>query len=201
MQQRLPTPDELFSSYFAPWYGPELNAQYQLRVLPDMETIELPKGTSISVLNPLPEPDRKKIASQISQMEDGIDHDWPKLLSVEGEFSMAWLDHYQARFNEEEIANIIRGSQPSEFSNNLLVLTCQLGVAISKVLRMECPRLQWLYEAPYWDSSLFDLNTMTRLNGFHWAIRAMSSECAEQKLSEKVRASVEFLLKEPKLQD
>ena len=90
---------------------------------------------------------------------------------------------------------------PLEFSNNLLVLTCQLGVAISKVLRMECPRLQWLYEAPYWDSSLFDLNTMTRLNGFHWAIRAMSSECAEQKLSEKVRASVEFLLKEPKLQD
>ena len=201
MPQRLPTPDELFTTYFAPWYGSEINEQYQLRVLPDMETIELPEGTPISVLNPLPEADRKKVAHQISSMTSGIDQDWPTLLKIEGAFSRDWLDHYQARFNEEGISEIIRGSQPANFSNNLLVLTCQLGVAIARALQQECPRLQWLYEAPYWDSSLFDLNTMTRMNVFHWAVRAMSSECGEQKLSEKVQASAAFILKEPTIQD
>jgi len=193
-QTNLLSPDDLFVTYFGPWYGDSLPPDAQLRALPDVETIELPEGVHINALQPLPNDIQVKVNRQLVSMKEAAEKDWPKTLPVEGTFDESWLSAFQTHYREEELKALLQRSAPNNFTNPLLIMCCELGACLAVALQGRQPQLQWLYEFPYWDSSLFDLNSMTRINVFHWAVRAMSSEWEQQPLLEKIKACEEFLV-------
>ena len=50
------------------------------------------------------------------------------------------------------------------------------------------PRLSWLYDWPYWESALYDQETRSRINVFHWAVKKMSEYGVEDGLTDKLNA-------------
>jgi hypothetical protein len=186
-------PDDLFITYFGPWYGDSLPPDAQLQALPDVEQIELPEGVHISTLQPLPNEIQVKVARQLNSMKEAAEQDWPKSLDLSGDYSDEWLAAFQKHYNGEALRELLQRSAPNNFTNPFLIMCCELGACLGETLKRQRPELQWLYEFPYWDSSLFDLNSMTRINVFHWAVRAMSSEWENQSLPDKVKACLEFM--------
>jgi hypothetical protein len=111
--------------------------------------------------------------------------DWPGYLDVAGEPSVEWVDEFD-RY-AERVEALVRESDPSDFSNDLLVLVCQFGAVLGTVLREQVPRLEWVAEWwPYWESSLYDPQTGNLIPPFHWAIKKFSSYGIDDGFSAKL---------------
>ena len=82
----LPSADQIFLSYFAPWYPPDADRESGVR--PDLEEVVLPDGVHVDVLNPL----TLKVWSarkQIDQVRVAAKTDWPNLLGWKG--NLQWI--------------------------------------------------------------------------------------------------------------
>ncbi|MFT5124858.1 MAG: hypothetical protein ACI9QL_004108 [Candidatus Omnitrophota bacterium] len=188
----LPAADALFLTYFAPWYPQEIERPYPA-TRPDLEEVVLPEGTHISVLNPLTPEGIQAARDQISGMRKAAEADFPTLLDTEEPLSLDWLRATDTWCTPEAVANLLEQSDPKNFANNYVVVACELGVAIGEALIQEQPGLQWLHDWPYWDSAIFDLNSKTKINVFHWAFKKLSGDGMEDALMEKVTASLDFV--------
>jgi hypothetical protein len=132
-------------------------------------------------------------AQQVQQMFEAAAKDWKGLLGVEGTPSVGWLREFDRHFQRRQIQETIRRSDPQEYDNDYLVLCCELGSVLGTVLLAREPRLSWLYDWPYWESPLYDRETRSRINVFHWAVKKMSEYGVEDGLVDKLDASRGFL--------
>ncbi len=182
----LPTCDPLFREYFAAWYNKEEQERRGDReTRPDIEQLGITLAEARE-LSPVTAEVSLGIAQRIAAMADAAGKDWKKLLKVTGEPSMDWLSAFDAHFGKQEILDLIIASSPEEFGNDYLVLCCEAGAVLGAVLQEAEPRLQWIYDSPYWESGLYDEQTGVRLNVFHWVIRRMSEPGLEDGLADRV---------------
>ena len=117
--------------------------------------------------------------------------DWPTYLAVDEVVSLGALDAFDAHWTRQRVADVIRSSDPSDFTNDYLVLCCELGAVLGEVMREQLPSLEWLYSDPYWESSLWHAPTGGRIHPFHWAIKKMSSYGVDDGLHDKVLAGID----------
>ena len=190
MSTSIPSGDNLFATYYQPWYPPEYPDQPFLRT--DIEEIELDPGVHIRVLSPLDDDAQERTRNFLTQLYTAAVQDFHNLLDLDGEPETNWLEQLDAHYTAERKATLFDLAEPDQFDNPVLILINQTGAIIANLLQQRIPRLQWLYDWPYWDSALFDLNTRIRLPVFHWAIRYLSSD-TDHSLSEKIEATVDFL--------
>ena len=191
---QLPDRDQLFEEYFAPWYSPvDRVRKMHGAIRPDMEELGAAGSLDAAAPSPLTEKVRSEVAERINAMADAAGQDWQKLLKISGKPSMAWLTSFDAYFGPKEVLGVVMNSSTEAFSNDYLVLCCELGSVIGTVMRGLEPRLTWLYDSPYWESALYDAKTGSRLNVFHWAIKRLSEHGAEDGVADKVRRYCEML--------
>ncbi|MGA0332842.1 MAG: hypothetical protein ACO3NW_02685 [Kiritimatiellia bacterium] len=190
MKPELPDAETLYHHFFSGWIPPEDPRTPQLRS--DLEQIELEPGQHIRVLSPLTDEGRIGIQAQIDRTTQAALADLPGLISQSGEPGLDWLDQLEARYTPEKLQELLRASNPEKPDNSYFVLCCEIGALIGYLLQKEWPALKWLGDFPYFESSLFDLNRKTLFPVFHWAVKSLSGD-ERHPLSDKVRASVEFL--------
>lgn len=188
----IPDAETLYHHFFACWFPPEDPSTPMLRS--DVEQIELQKGQHPRILSPLTEEGRELMTGQLHRTRDAALQDLPGLFGVDGTPSLDWLDALETTFTPEKIQVILQGSNPEKPDNPYLVLCCESGALIATILQEAWKPLQWLPEFPYFESSLFDLNTRLRIPVFHWAIKAISGD-ERKPLRDKVAATLEFLEK------
>jgi len=193
MQERLPNPQEVFNTYFFPWYPDDLSQREYNCIHPDIDELEILKGTHIREIQPLNQEGRDRAAQQIDGMIHAMMEDWPTIVGCAGDFSIDWIQEFEKKYRYDGIVNLIKQSPPDNYSNSYLILCCELGAAISIALQAEFPQLQWIYDLPYWDSVLFDLNSHTRIHPFHWAMKALSSEFETCSIADKLHSCVSLL--------
>jgi hypothetical protein len=192
----IPNADSLFLTYFAPWYPHEAEREYPA-TRPDLEEVILPEGIHIDVLNPLTPEGMEAAKTQIAQMKSAALSDWPSLLGVAGEPSLAWIEAFDAYCTQENVLKLLQQSDPKNFANTYVVIACECGAIIGDAMIKAQPGLQWLYDWPYWDSAIFDLNTKAKINVFHWAFKRLAGDGLEDKIIDKVNASLQFVRTPP----
>jgi hypothetical protein len=181
----LPTCDPLFREYFAPWYNKEEQERRGDReTRPDIETLGITLAEARE-RSPLTAEASVGIAQRMDAMVDAAGKDWEKLLKVRGKPSMEWLSAFDTHFGKQEILDLIIASSPEEFGNDYLVLCCEAGAMLGSILQEAEPRLEWVYDSPYWESGLYDEQTGIRLNVFHWVIRRMSDPGLDDGLADR----------------
>ncbi len=190
---QLPSADDLFKTYFAPWYPQEAEPEQSAGCRAELEQIELPKGTPLSVLDPLTEEGRATSQDRVNRMLAAAGDDWLDLLGVEDSPGIEWLQKFDDHFTDENIISLIQNSNPENPSNPLLIICCEAGAVTGEVLRGMYPDLAWQYDWPYWDSAILHTPSVTRLNVFHWVIRRMSEDAHKTRLSDRPALAVEFL--------
>lgn len=186
----LPDAETVFHHFFTPWFPLEDPREAFLRS--DLEQIELDPGQHIRVLSPLTDEGRQRILDQIERTTRSARQDLSAMLDLDGEPDRTWLTRLEAHLAPETLQSLLRGSNPEKPDNPHLVLTCEIGALIAEILRNEWPTLQWIPDFPYFESSLFDLNTNVRVPAFHWAIKLMSGD-ERKPLADKVAATVDYL--------
>jgi len=190
----IPAAATLYERYFSPWI-PEERASTHPGLLPDMEQIELPAGGHIRDIHPLMPDSRPPMKEKVDAMGQACEADWQNLLKLTPAVSLAGIAAYDAWCTPAQLEGILKNSAPNNFSNPYLILCCECGAAVGEVLQRENPQLQWIYDWPYWDSFLFDLNTMTKFHVFHWAVKRMSSDGEEFALKDIVDGALDYLSK------
>jgi len=189
----LPGADALFQCFCAGWYPDHRRHEDPPELRPDLEEIELPPGTHVSALQFLDPEGRKQTADIIQKIGRAGEADWISTLGVTPPVDEKWLTAFEKAWPADRVLDAVRSSDPSSLDNPWLVLVCETGALVGSMLRQRRPALQWLYDAPYWDSSLFDLNTLVRVPVFHWAARRFSADGCDHPLIDKIEATMEFI--------
>jgi hypothetical protein len=192
---QLPSQEEIFSRYFIRWYEKEeLEIRGHNDLRPDSELWGKPLMGAPDV-SPLTDEGQKVIIKQIDEIYQAAKEDWPGFLKVQGEISLDWVDAFDKYLDKANLEDILKSSDPEDFSNELVVLCCEMGAVIGNCLIQLNPSLQWLPDSPYWDSAVYDATSGLRINVFHWAIRKFSASGLGVSNKEKVLECLKSLQK------
>ena len=190
----LPHCDPLFTKFLAPWYSSgEKNRKQFDATRPDILTIKECIGVPVSELGILSSEGESEVKSRIEIMLNASRGDWPKFLKVSGEIDEIWVAKFDRYYNRKRVAELIARSDPTDFSNDYLVSVCEFGAVLGHVLISKQPRLVWLYDSPYWESSLLDTHTGSIIPPFHWAIKKLSGYGVDDGFTEKIEMCLQML--------
>ena len=194
----IPDADELYSQFFDRWYDAgDRERKGFSHTRPDMMAYYR-AGLVASDLSRLSDASQAKVLGRIETMLTAARKDWPRYLEVTGELDEDWIRAFDDYYDVDRVASIIRESDPGDFSNDLMVTVCEFGSALGHVLLEMQPRLQWLAEWPYWESSLYDPDSGNVIPPFHWAMKKFSSYGIDDGFAAKLHMCIEVLDRPPK---
>ena len=154
-------------------------------------------GLTAADASPLSEKSQQEVIHRIETMLQAARTDWPAYLQVSGDVDLAWIDACDKYHDPGHIEEVIERSDPTDFSNDYLVLCCEFEAVLGHVMRSLQPRLVWLAEWPYWESALLDPQTGNLMPVFHWAMKKISDYGWDDGFAEKVEACLELLDNKP----
>lgn len=186
--------DEMFRLYFERWYdagGQSLKWSEATR--PDM--IQIPEfvGRPPTEVGPLDEATATKVAQQIDAMVEAAKEDWPTYLKVQAPLSVSWVESFDAHYDINRVEELARRCDPTNFSNDYLVIVCEFGAVLGTVMKDLLPRLTWLPWWPYWESAIFDPQTGIVIPVFHWSIKKFSTYGVDDGFAAKLLQCVQML--------
>lgn len=186
--------DLLFERYLDPWYSPADRKRKQFSATrPDILTVDSFRGVSVAELSILGVEGDREVVARIDRMLAAVRKDWPGYLPVSGDIDESWIAAFDEYYDRNRVGEVVGRSDPSDFTNDYLVLVCEFGVALGYVLRKQEPRLCWLLDWPYWESSLVDTDSGAIIPPFHWAVKKFSDYGVEDGFVPKIGMCLEAL--------
>lgn len=185
--------DVLYRRFFVRWYRLPAGEKPPRMLRGDLEIYEGAEGTSADHQCRLPEAMKEKLAANVKSIVAAASADWSTYLGVAEPVSFDGLRAFDEHWSRKAIASLIRRSDPSDFANDYLVVTCELGAVLGEVMKALRPELGWIYRSPYWESCLWHSQTASLIPVFHWAINRMSAYGAQDRLCPKLLKGLEQL--------
>jgi hypothetical protein len=105
---------------------------------------------------------------QIGRMADSALADYQSIFPSTA-FTLDLLDAVDQFYNRQRIAELIKRSDPKDFSNDYLVSIGQFGVLLGKLFE-GMNGFGWLYSQPYFNSIIVHTPTGFGITVFDWAI-------------------------------
>jgi hypothetical protein len=193
MAQSIPDADAIFSRFFDPWYEDDDRRRKGFEhTRPDMLGLYRP-GLDLTALSRLNRETETQVFQQMQMMLDAARTDWPRYLQVTGDVDEHWIQKCDDYYDVDQIAALIERSDPADFANDFIVMVCEFGAALGHVLHRLQPRLRWIPEWPYWESSLYDPVSGNVIPPFHWAIKKFSDYGVDDGFVPKIHWCVELL--------
>ena len=194
MKMELPHCDDLFLKFFDPWLDDELRKRRVLEATrPDMQTIAEWEGLSPEELARIPAAGEAEVRKQIQSIVDAATEDWAEFLSLSSPVTLDWVDAFDRYYTRDEIAKVIDRSDPSDYTNEYLILCCELGAVLGQCLIDLNQRLFWLPDYPYWETPVFDPKSGSLINVFSWAVKKMSEYGVDDGLKAKALKCLEII--------
>ena len=171
-KKKLPDCDTLFVKYLSPWYDEEERPKM---TRPDMYLIAAYEGQrldleKIQYLDPeyleqvktiINETITKAALADFSNIHNTDNFDFDLLNSVDKHYDRA------------KIAELIKESDPKDFSNPYLVTVCEFGVLLGQLFN-QLEGYGWLYSHPYYHSIIVHKDAGFGIPIFDWAIKKFS---------------------------
>lgn len=191
---KLPHSDELFLRFFDPWYGDADREQKGFKTTrPDVLTTSEYLGASAASKSRLTPTSQAEVMRRIEVITQSAQTDWTRTLNLTGSVDLSWIQQIDEHYRPKRIAELLMNSNPEDFSNDYLVTCCEFGALLGRVIKGLQPRLFWLPEWPYWESSLVDPASGSVIPVFHWAIKKMSSYGWDDGFAEKIEMCLDLL--------
>jgi hypothetical protein len=192
----LPDANNVFMMYFDRWYKPEDRKRKGFKATrPDALINSDLKGLSPQEASSLAEEGQLEAKKMVDKMIEAANTDWPTFLSVSPPIDIQWINEFDRFHDKRRVKALIKSSKPDDFSNEFIVRCCEFGAVIGHVLLKTQPNLYWIYDWPYWESSVFDPETCQVVAVFHWAIKKFSSYGINDGFKAKLLACSDMLRK------
>ncbi len=190
-KKKLPDCNELFQQFFSPWY-PEDERPVVIRG--DMYQIAAYEGGSLNFddLQYMSEEYVRDNMVFINEtMVDAAMKDFGHILPIDN-INLSLLDAVDKYYDRKKIADLIKASDPADFSNAYLVTVCEFGVVLGQLFR-QMEGFDWLYSYPYFHSIIVHKDTGFGFTVFDWAIQKFSESGVEDSYVAKFQAALEYI--------
>lgn len=187
-KKKLPHCDELFVKYLSPWYDEDDRPKM---TRPDMYQIAAFEGQpldldKIQYLTP----------EYLEEVKTLINDTMPKAVLDDFSFihksdniDFDLLDAVDKYYDKAKIAELIKESDPKEFSNPYLVTVCEFGVLLGQLFR-QLDGYDWLYSHPYYHSIIVHKDTGFGITVFDWGVKKFSEYGVDDGFVAKFHAAV-----------
>jgi len=185
---RLDHCDPLFKKFLSPWY-PENERPSMTR--PDMYVIAGFEGEPLDLdaIQYLDESTLDHTRTQIDEMTEAALGDYQDI-QKSGQIDLNLLDAVDKHFDKKKVIDIVRASDPSDFTNLYLVNVCEFGVMLGHLFNQN-PEFGWLYSLPYFHSIIVHKPTGFGITVFDWAVKKFSSYGIDDGFVAKYHAAME----------
>ena len=187
-KKKLPHCDELFVKYLSPWYEEEDRPKM---TRPDMYQITAFEGTPIEL-------DKiQYLTTQYLEESKSLTEDMTKAALNDFSFihksdniDLNLLDAVDKYYDRTKIAELIKKSNPKDFSNPYLVTVCEFGAILGQLFR-QLDGYDWLYSHPYYHSIIVHKDTGFGITVFDWAVKKFSDYGVDDGYVAKFHAAVD----------
>jgi hypothetical protein len=187
-KSKIPDCDDLFVKYLSPWY-PEDERPKMTR--PDMYVISGFEGQPLEIdsLQYLPDDLIEKTKKQIQTITDAALQDYQEIVKSE-KLDFNVLDSVDKFYNRKRISEIIKNSDPADYSNRYLVSVCEFGATLGQLFQ-EIEGFDWLYSYPYFHSIIVHRETGFGITVFDWAVKKFSEYGVDDGFVAKFHAALD----------
>lgn len=187
-KKKLPHCDTLFEKFFSPWYDEEDRPKM---TRPDMFQIAAYEGQPLNLdeIQYLSDDYVKELTEHINvTMVDAALNDFQHIIKSD-KLDMYVLDAVDKYYDRTKIAELIKESDPTDFSNSYVVTVCEFGVMLGHLFR-QIDGFDWLYSHPYFHSMIVHKDTGFGITVFDWAIKKFSEYGVDDGFVEKFNAAL-----------
>jgi hypothetical protein len=171
-KKKLPHCDTLFQNFFSPWY-PENERPKMTR--PDMYQIAAYEGQSLDIdsIQYLEHSYLIPVKTMVNdEMVEAAVEDFKHITKSEI-IDLNFLEAVDNYYDRTKINEIIKESDPKEYSNPYLVTVCEFGAVLGYLFK-QIDGYDWLYSYPYFHSIIIHKHTGFGITVFDWAVKKFS---------------------------
>lgn len=188
-KKKLPHCDELFVKYLSPWYDEDERPKM---TRPDMYQIAAFEGQpldldEIQYLTPEYLGEVKTLINDT--MAKAVLDDF-SFIHKSDSIDFDLLDAVDKYYDRTKIAELIKESDPKDFSNPYLVTVCEFGVLLGQLFR-HLEGYDWLYSHPYYHSIIVHKDTGFGITVFDWAVKKFSEYGVDDGFVAKFHAAID----------
>lgn len=185
--------DPLFKKFLSPWY-PEKERPKMTR--PDMYVIAGYEGQPLDLdsLQYLNDETLIQTKAQIEEMIQAALADYQDIINSD-KLSINVLDAVDKYYDKKKVIDIVRQSDPKDFSNLYLVNVCEFGAMLGFLFN-ESEEFGWLYSYPYFHSIVVHKKTGYGITVFDWAVKKFSGYGIDDGFAAKYFAAIEAIRKQ-----
>ncbi len=191
---QLPSAKQLFENYFLLEYTPRDKDRLGLEYpKPDiMGSLELVGKTpnDISIVTAESQTD---IGEIVQGLLDHAEATWADAFGEPDVFSLEGLAAFDQANDAAAVSSVIKRSDPLNANNEYVIRASLFGAVIGETIRHLCPRTQWVYDHPLWESAIFDPQGGAIIPVFHWAIHRLSGTGIADETTGKVLTAIDML--------
>jgi hypothetical protein len=180
----LPDCNDLYVKYVHKWND---NPDHKvLLVKPDMLQSFDP-NTDFSTMIDGADQGYLQIKKQVEAMTSVAREDLLEIAKFD-EFNLESIDKLDKAIDRKYIKGIIDTSDANDDSNHYLISIIEFGCALSEAMRKEIGGFIWVYDHPYWESTMVHKKTGFEIPVFHWAIKKFSEYGVDDGFKDKILA-------------
>ncbi|MEX0967570.1 MAG: hypothetical protein WD077_10045 [Bacteroidia bacterium] len=188
-KKKLPHCDELFVKYLSPWYD-EYDRPKMTR--PDMYQIAAFEGQPLKLdeIQSLPPEYLKNVKTLINDTKSKAVLEDFSFIHNSDTIDFELLDAVDKYYDRAKISELIKESDPKDFSNPYLMTVCKFGVLLGQLFR-QLEGYDWLYSQPYYHSIIVHKDTGFGITVFDWAVKKFSEYGVDDGFVAKFHAAVD----------
>jgi len=180
----LPDCNDLYVKYVHKW---DENPDHKILIVkpdmiqsfnPDSNFSELVDTTSEGYI---------RIKKQVEKMISASREDLQELAKF-NKFNLETIDKLDKAINRKYIKSIIDASDEDDESNDYLISIIEFGCALAETIENEIGGFVWIYDYPYWESTIVHKKTGFEIPVFHWAIKKYSEYGVDDGFKDKILA-------------
>jgi len=113
-----------------------------------------------------------------------------KHITNSDQINLAALDAVDKYYDRTKIADLIKESDRTDFSNPYLVTVCEFGAMLGHLFK-QVDGFDWLYSHPYFHSIIVHSNTGFGITVFDWAVKKFSEYGVDDGFAAKFKMALE----------
>lgn len=188
-KKKIPHCDTLFEKFLTPWYDEQ---DRPMITRPDMYLIAAFEGKPLNI-DDIQYLDDEYLEYQKKHLNQTMVHaaleDFRHITNSD-QLDLNALDAVDKYYDRTRIADLIKESDPKDFSNPYLVTVCEFGAMLGHLFK-QADDFDWLYSHPYFHSILVHKNTGFGITVFDWAVKKFSEYGVDDGFAAKFQMALE----------
>lgn len=189
LKKKLPHCDELFVKFLSPWYDEDDRPKM---TRPDIYQIAAFEGQTLDLdeIQYLTPEYLEEVKTLINDtMTKAFFEDF-SFIHKSDNLNFDLLDAVDKYYDRAKIAELIKESDPKDFSNPYLVTVCEFGVLLGQLFK-QLEGYDWLYSHPYYHSIIVHKDTGFGIAVFDWAVKKFSEYGVDDGFVAQFQAAVD----------